>query len=142
MKKLLGIIVLGLLLSGNSHAVVKNDLNSMLEILSQYPDKSKFALCEGGEADMGIDLNRWSKWDNCIGTLKFTDESGENLTFISQFKNGKLIGKFSLDQDNLTIYGTMKETGCKKNGYLISDGILKKVKLDKECNVKKIINID
>ena len=71
---------------------LKNSELTKEKILDKY--KSLLPKCEGGEADMGKDILRWTKWNNCLGTLKLIDESGDELTFVSEFKNGEMIGIF------------------------------------------------
>ena len=116
----------------------KKDKSKLTEekILDMY--KSLLPKCEGGEADMSKDLLRWTKWNNCLGTLKLTDESGEELTFISEFKNGSMLGKMSFKDNSGRVFGIMKKSGCKKNGHgILNDGSIAKIELDKGCNITK-----
>jgi hypothetical protein len=110
------------------------------KIIDKY--KSSLPKCEGGEADMGKDILRWTKWNNCLGTIKLIDESGDELTFISEFKNGEMIGIFIGTLRNGTLFAVRNKRGCKKNGHQIIDGTLSKVKLNKDCDVTKIIYLD
>ena len=75
-------------------------------------------------------------------TIKLIDESGDELTFISEFKNGEMIGIFIGTLRNGTLFAVRNKRGCKKNGHQIIDGTLSKVKLNKDCDVTKIIYLD
>ena len=119
---------------------LKNSELTKEKLIDDY--KSTLSKCKGGEADMGNDLLTWTKWNNCVGILKLTDENGENLVFVSEFKNGDMIGKFTFSSNNETLFAERTKSGCKRNGYQIIDKIISKVKLNKKCDVTKIIYLD
>ena len=119
---------------------LKDSVLTKEKIILEY--KSTLPICEGGEADMGKDILRWTKWNNCLGTLKLIDESGEELTFVSEFKNGEMMGKFTFTSNSEVLFAERKKSGCKKNGYQIVDGSLAKVKLNKNCDITKITYLD
>ena len=119
---------------------LKDSVLTKEKIILEY--KSTLPECEGGEADMGKDILRWTKWNNCLGTLKLIDESGEELTFVSEFKNGEMMGKFTFTSNNEVLFAERKKSGCKRNGYQIVDGSLAKVKLNKNCDITKITYLD
>ena len=125
MKKLLGILVLGLLWCNAGFAESKKQI-----IINNH--KSSLPECAGGEADITKDLSRWSQWDKCFGILKM----GE-LIFHVEFKNGDMHGKGFVDTGGDGImYGKFKKGDWRSTAYLIKpNGQILKLKINKKGEI-------
>ena len=122
MKKLLAIVVLGLLFSGNAYA----------ETLESIEKKYRGTLpeCKGGVSDFAKDKLAY-EWNNCFGTIKVHD-----IVYQSKFVDGGMTGKtIWTGIDGGKMFVEIDGNGkCKRTGYFLSkDGILSKDKFNKKC---------
>jgi len=135
MKKLLGIVVLGLLWCNVSFAETIESIEKKYE--SSLPE------CEGGEAYIPEDLMRVIKWNNCFGT-QILIEGDQKTIFNMEFKDGDMKGKGTImGLGGVKFFVEFKGGGfCKRNGYaLLDDGRIFKAKYSKTCDPKIVKDI-
>ena len=141
MKKLLGIVVLGLLLSGNVYAA-----ETEKSIRDKY--KSELPDCDNGIiADLG-DSKKWTEWNNCFGRVKMDTGDGSFVVAADHRDDNTGVELWIMGPDIANYAGTtffkiLTKNGCKKNGHAISsDGKLYKAKWNKRCdNITKLAQI-
>jgi len=128
MKKLLGIVVLGLLWCNVGIAETKKQ-----KIINKY--KSSLPECAGGEADIMKDLSRWTQWDKCFGILIMEIENEEQIMH-AEFKNGEMRGKGFVETSEGIMYGKIKNGNWVSPAYLIKhNGQIIKLKINKKGEV-------
>jgi hypothetical protein len=120
MKKLLGIVVLGLLLIVETNAATNTlgNLNKKIYLKDKIKKYYKLQLVPDCIIPKKIDVQYHSKWNNCFGELK--NVKGE--LYIGEWKNGKPdgLGTFYVDYDNDKLW---RYEGSWKNGEFSGRGV-------------------